>query len=381
VKPTPTHFFTVDLDKQSMKFDDGDVRKWIQGLPLGTYEHPVHGRISITTKRVANFVRNFYDRVRDTDLDVDYEHKEFTSKAAGWIVDVEDRGPDGLWLCIEWTPEAIKSLRDREYRYFSPEFADKWKHPKSGVIFNDVLFGGALTNRPFLKDILPINLSEFGHVPSQGEKQMDKLLKALSELLGVQLSDDEDTAVAEVSSAIAQLKEPKKSEGDPGQDEALKQLAESNPVVAKLLAENQGLKEAQEQNQRDILELKARNRLSEVQAMFMALNSEEFAIAPAARDRLTKVAIKLSDSDASEFVSAIQDLMKDGIVRLGEVGQSRRSNGDADRVKQFHETVEKFQTEHKLSYADAVQRVIETDVSLFDAYNDQQLAETKRGRN
>jgi hypothetical protein len=146
------------IDLQGMVFADSDGT-WLQALPLGTYDHPEYGDIRITPDRVQRFAMNVQQRVRGQDLDIDYDHKADTKIAAGWVSDAQAR-PDGLWVKVIWTPAAMQKLQDKEYRYFSPEFVDEWQHPKTGALYKDVLFGGALTNRPFLKDILPINLSE-----------------------------------------------------------------------------------------------------------------------------------------------------------------------------------------------------------------------------
>src|SRR5262245_39533640 len=167
--------YWVDLETVQLSFDNEST--WIQAMPLGTYNHPIWGTMTFTPERVDTFVKNFNDRVRGTDIDIDYDHKVKTDKAAGWVKAAENRGASGLWIKVEWTPDALKALRNKEYRYFSPEYADEWTSPK-GDTYRDVLVGGALTNRPFLKDILPINLSEIwagnsNKPPKEEGKQVD----------------------------------------------------------------------------------------------------------------------------------------------------------------------------------------------------------------
>jgi phage I-like protein len=379
VKAIDTQFFTWDLRRSPLQFSDDSGQTWIQALPLGEWQHPLHGLINITPQRVANFVKNFYDKVRGQDLDIDYAHKEFGDQAAGWIIDVADRGATGLWLLVEWTPKALQSLKDKEYRYFSPEFADKWMHPGSKKTFKDVLFGGAITNRPFLKGITPINLSEFGHEQQQEEKDMDPVLKKLADLLGLKLADDvsDEDATSAVAEAITKLQEPKKDE--PATVEEAKKLAESNPAVATLLAENARMKEEQERDRKDIRELMARNRLSEVKLMLDGLDEPgKFALSPVAKKKLSEVLVKLTEKDATDLVQAFQDTLKNGIVQLGERGVRNRGTSESgDQVVRFHETITQLQTEKKLSYADAVKQVIADQPDLWDAYQDDQLDPTK----
>jgi hypothetical protein len=146
------------VDVSGMTFDDAEGT-WIQALPLGTYEHPEYGTIEITPEKVAQFAQNVSDKVRGQDLDIDYDHKQRDGVAAGWVTAADAR-TDGLYLNVKWTDKARQHLTAKEYRYFSPEFTDEWTHPATKATHKNVLFGGALTNRPFLKGILPINLSE-----------------------------------------------------------------------------------------------------------------------------------------------------------------------------------------------------------------------------
>src|ERR1700743_791798 len=108
-------------------------------------------------EKIQQFADGVNTKVRGIDLDVDYDHKGKTDKAAGWVKEAKVAS-DGLRLRVEWTPEGAKAVKDKEYRYFSPEFKDTWKDAR-GVEHKNVLFGGALTNRPYLKDLIPVTLS------------------------------------------------------------------------------------------------------------------------------------------------------------------------------------------------------------------------------
>ena len=139
-------------------------------MPLGKYSHPIYGEIDITPDKVQRFANNVNNRIRTTELDIDYDHKEYNGEAAGWVKQAEPR-ENGLWILVEWTAKAWEAIKSKAYRYFSPEFDDEWSDPKTGEKYTDVLFGGGITNRPFLKDILPLNLSEkFSEL--EGDKNM-----------------------------------------------------------------------------------------------------------------------------------------------------------------------------------------------------------------
>jgi predicted Zn-dependent protease with MMP-like domain len=323
----------------------------------------------MTTDRVRRFVKNFNERVRGTDLDVDYEHKERTGAAAGWFEALQDRGPDGLWAKVSWTKRALTSLQDREYRYFSPEYVDQWKRPSDGRVFTDVLFGGAITNRPFLKEILPINLSDFPEY-QQGDNDVEELLRQFAEALGVQLSDNADSDTQAVLTAVRTLAEKAKAPPPPApkpdEDPALKKLAEDNPLIAKLLADR-------EEDAKRLAILEASNRLAEVSRKLSDLNTDKRAIPPAFSDTMRGVLVQLNEKHADKVIEALKDLMKTGLVELGERSSSKTGadrGEDADVVKKFQDRVDKVMEEKKLSYRDAVGFIGSNEPELWDDYSE-----------
>lgn len=221
------------VDLSACRFSD-EGSGWIQAMPLGKFTHPVYGEIDITPERVQRFAANVKSGVRGQDLDIDYDHKVKTTEAAGWVKDAEARA-NGLWIFVEWTKEAWGKIKSKAYRYFSPELVDEWKHPSTGMLHKDVLFGGGLTNRPFLKGILPINLSElsFGEATSVGGHMDPKLLR---QLLGL----PEDATDEAVTSKIGELTKPPASDGEGTKTPQLvlaaeiTKLAESSPAVKAL---------------------------------------------------------------------------------------------------------------------------------------------------
>ncbi len=145
---------------------DGFARSWIMLFPLGRFKHPEYGTLNFTRPRLSDIKRKFDLRVRHIDIALDADHKasKGDSRATGWIEAVELREtsgdtPGGLWGHIKWTPYGMQLLRDQEYRYFSPEFGD-WDDPETGKTWSDVLMGGGLTNRPFLKQMPALTLSD-----------------------------------------------------------------------------------------------------------------------------------------------------------------------------------------------------------------------------
>src|SRR5689334_20797922 len=107
-----THYgYLVDL--RGLKFDDagdGNTVGWVQAAPLGKWSHPVYGEIEFTPERIQRFANNANSGIRGQDLDIDYDHKERSGEAAGWVQKAEAR-PNGLWLQVKWTQAAAEKIK------------------------------------------------------------------------------------------------------------------------------------------------------------------------------------------------------------------------------------------------------------------------------
>lgn len=152
----------------------------VQILRVGAFNHPKYGEFQITALILAEMKSNFDSGIRGIDIALDYFH-DSDKEASGWLKSLELR-EDGteLWGEVDWTPKARKMLSEREVRYFSPDFAFEWTDPETEKTYQNVLFGGGLTNRPFVKDMAAIVASE-----KKGETmtlaELEKMVLKLSE--------------------------------------------------------------------------------------------------------------------------------------------------------------------------------------------------------
>lgn len=138
-----------------------DRPTWLHAFPLGRYVHPTHGELHFTLERLERIADGVNRGVRGITPALDFDHREDRAKggkAAGWIEAAEVR-PDGLWIAVRLTTEALAEVRAGAWRYLSPEFGD-WTDPRTGVRHRDVLLGAGLTNRPFLRDLAPVAACE-----------------------------------------------------------------------------------------------------------------------------------------------------------------------------------------------------------------------------
>lgn len=131
---------------------------WVEILKTGEWDHPRYGKIIVKEQDLDKFIYNFNNNIRGVDLAVDQAHKP-DEGAAGWFKELRKDGPR-LMAKVQWTPVGKWLLENNVFRYFSPEFSFKYKDPEKGKEYRNVLFGGALTNRPFIKGMAPVLLDE-----------------------------------------------------------------------------------------------------------------------------------------------------------------------------------------------------------------------------
>lgn len=390
--------YWVDVEK-SIQFTEHPTQTWIQAMPLGTFQHPVHGPIVISPERVAKFADNVNNKVRGQDLDIDYDHKELTTEAAGWVkaaradVSNPDESTNGLWLLVDWTVEAAAKIKSKAFRYFSPEFVDVWKHPVTGQVFKDVLFGGGLTNRPFLKGILPINLSEMtdsqtttgDSTSSDGGKMDREFLELMARSLNIEF--EESTSDADLKALLDAYEAPEANSDDiddsddtvdedseePTADmvsaSELKKLAEANPLVAKLLAE-------QAEDRKRLAVVETANKLAEVNVKLSELKTTKRTLTPVAQKKLSDIMVSAPQKLSDNVFTLVREILDGATVELGERGGAHNGGeADIDAGGAFEAEVTKLtEGENGMNYADAVEQVAADNPALFEEYRNASFA-------
>jgi hypothetical protein len=381
------------VDLRGVQFDDAASSTWVHALSLGSFYHPIHGEIKVTPERISRFAKNLTDRIRGIDTAIDYDHRAHGGDAAGWVRKAEPRS-DGLWVFVEWTKSAYAKIKEGAYRYFSPEFVDEWEHPETRVKFQDVLLGGGITNRPFLKNLVPINMTEIVNTASGGTS-MDpaEVLKALAKLFG--LPEDTDPGVI-LGHAQAKIKpegnenpddpnDPDKQTGTPsapGQQQS-EEAKTKIPVAAD--DKDKGTQFTEEQlkglqdipfvktlmetvtNQGKKLDEQAVNeavvKLSETAA------GKNVAIPPVVKDGLKKQLSETPPDQRAGLIKLFEMAIENGAlgVALGEKGHSGHEVSKT-AVKALNDAVNKKMTDNKLSYADAVSLVATEQPNLYVEY-------------
>lgn len=384
-------------DLACASFDESTRTSWIQAAPLGTYMHPVYGRIAITPEKAARLAESVNQGIRGQQLDINYDHNAKTDKAAGWIQKAEARS-DGLWVLVEWTKKAYRAIKDKEYKYFSPEFQDEWTHPQTQNVFKDVLFGGGITNRPFLKGILPLNLSElsFTEQPeSREESGMDP--KLLRKLLGLpeDATDDQvteavnklpdDAVISAPSGESGKEKEEKPdTPGDGIETEhqtvaasegsiqgVIKRLTESDNADVKALAEVVSGLHTQNQTLTAALHLSETNNLVQK----LAEPKDGKALPAGVIKQLSETLLAPTADGVVKLMDAVRS--SGGLISTTEspAGDKDRQENNGDATKQFNEKVKALMDSNdKIDYGSAVEQVSRDNPQLFADYRSESYA-------
>lgn len=419
----PDYDFLVRTE--GIKFEEDENSSWINGLRVATFNHPNYGKIEITPERLQKFAASVNEKVRGIDPDIDYDHKATDGKAAGWVKEADVRD-DQLWLKVDWTDAAAQAIKNREYRYFSPEYMDEWTD-QSEQKHEDVLVGGALTNRPFMKDLVPLNFDEhyqLRDIPTAERKQASgtsfagknrsfPILKpadvsAAARSLGRAGSDNYSTATIKANIIrIAKRKGGAFIEALPDSWKTDEGGAELDP---KLLAEALGVTFNEGDSADDLLakvgELKAfhetkaseedkarkfvedypeeaarmaeydkRVKLSETKERLTEW--EQKGLSPAAQETIREQ--RLATEDTARFDEAISAVLNEGgIVQLGERGTGEGNVEDKDVETKVSEKIASLMKDNDgMSYSEAARKVATEDKGLAKELADAQSVTTK----
>lgn len=227
----------------------------LQVLREGTFQHPWFGAFEISQKMLGSFCNNFKKKILGVDIALDYGHNS-GGEAAGWFTDLQTKMVDGkscLYGTVKLTPTAQQKVMDKEYRYVSADFTEQYIDNENKNEFGPVLYGAALTNRPFVKDMDPVmQLSEEILNEKQGENKMElELLRKENAELKAKLSEQETerkllsdaglTASKVVETIKAKDEEIKKLSEETEANKKAAELAKKESEFAKLLTEGKAV--------------------------------------------------------------------------------------------------------------------------------------------
>lgn len=228
----------------------------IQVLKCGTFHSPQYGTFDITPAILASMAKNFTDKVRGIDLALDFAH-ESDKEAAAWFEELYLK-EDGqqLWAKVRWTDKGATVVLGKQYRYISADFTFEYQDNETLKKYGPTLLGAGLTNRPVLKGMAPVELSE-----GEGASKMDEKDKKIQELeakcaelekaaagkKAPAADDEKDVEMAAMKKKLAEYEAADKAAKELAQKaEADKKLAEKKGRFDVMLAEGKAVEAQRE---------------------------------------------------------------------------------------------------------------------------------------
>jgi len=369
-----------------------DVPEEIHVVPTGTWSHPVYGEMEVTSADIAEFVKNFREKVR-LDLPITQGHDNGMSggelPAVGWFKDLIDRGVKGLYAVVEWTDEGKELLSQRAYKYFSPEFYEEYSDPETGERRKHVLVGGALTNRPYFKELDPVvAFSEPGLIKQLTDDMNlnDILAKKASELSSEEkafLKAHEAELTAEQRETFKEVfasEEPAPTpEPDPTPEPEVTPTKVEASEVKISAAELAALRSQADAGAKAFAEVEKMKLGTEIDKLVFSEANKEGRILPKQKAALVELMFSLNAKQRDQLRNILGSLPKADksiFAELGDGGAPEQSKeAIAAQVKALA-TEKVSASEGKLSYSKAVAQVFSEKPELKAAYDAALAAET-----
>lgn len=139
------------------ELSEGKTSSTVTVTRTGRFSDPRYGEFDITREMLLAMVENFNKRTFGQDIFIDVNHKPGDG-AAGKVIRLTVEG-DRLRALVEWTPFGLDAIKVKGYQYLSAEYADNFKDNEQGAMHCPLLMGAALTVRPVIKRLDPVQLS------------------------------------------------------------------------------------------------------------------------------------------------------------------------------------------------------------------------------
>ena len=347
----------IDIGKDFAEKKNKKYISEIEVLTEGYWEHPEYGAIEITPEDIDKFVQNFNDKTRKIDIAVDQEHKPDLG-AAGWFKELKkvvEEGVTKLKAKVEWTAMGQQLLGDGIYKYFSPEFDFEYEDYETHDMFDNVLLGGALTNRPYFKSLAPVQLSENVFIllnEKGGELNMEEV-NPVEELEAKPTEEVAEEAIVEEAPAVEPevenaeieeekveepaIEEPKAEEPAEEEVEEVKETIEATELSAKTFNDMKskiGVLEAK---------LKFTEVKEKVSGYTFSMSNPDGKLLPKSSEVVQKLLMSLSDRQSKLFSEFVESLPKVSKVLFTELGgdEGKSLEASEELVKKADELAEK----------------------------------------
>ena len=151
-------YYLTEIDDSILKELEDKTTITIDIFREGSWQHPRYGKIEGNKKLFNDLIANWKSNSVGREIILDKNHHP-EDGGTGIVKDLFIEA-DKLRAKVELTNFGIDLIKNKGFRYFSPEYTSKYTNKETGVVVENVLIGGALTTRPFLTNLAPIILSE-----------------------------------------------------------------------------------------------------------------------------------------------------------------------------------------------------------------------------
>jgi len=357
--------------------------KDIEILQEGDWDHPSYGMMKITDSDLQDFVENFNAKIRK-DLPINIEHNN-TDGAVGWFRKLVIKG-NSLWAKVEWTVKGRQLLKEKVFKYFSPEFYSTYEDPESRKIYKNVLVGGAITNTPYFKGLQAIVFSEIAI----------KAMETLKDILAKEFKDLTDEEKAELKKHKEQLseaevekfklvfeeeeQEEEEEKGDQGGEEEKKEEPEDKKDKEEEEEKKEGsegmiqLSEAKlnlltanaEEGVKAMAELRSQKATTYVESMTFGEKNQNGLILSKSKDKVVSFLLSLSSDQAEKFKEIVGELPKPKSGLFSEIGKDE-AGIEGTPSEKINKLVEAdMKTNDKRTYRESLDLVLAENPDLAE---------------
>ena len=388
------------------EFDDGDkgeddkvaVPNVIHLIPIGEWAHNVYGPIIINNSDIREFAQNFNAEIRKG-VYITAGHEGFEElPAVGWITKVETRD-DGLWGTVDWNEYGMEALQDKQWKFFSPELCRDYEDPESHDLYRNVLTGGALTKSPYFKELKAIVFSDKNISNNFNQTNMFKLEDLIIKDVAT-LTDEEKSFMKEHASELteeqkvtyADVIKVEEAPAEEKKEETPEEKKEETPAEEKKEEEPAPVVEpetiqASEKTNVTITasefalltkkanegalafkELEASKLDTSVASLTFSDSNKSGRFLPKSKDKLRAFMEKLNHAQRAEFSDLVANLPKNQMfTENGDGGKEVDTSAQAEVEAKVEEVLK---ANDKLSYSDALKKVMSENAGLEQKYDE-----------
>lgn len=309
---------------------------------LGKWKHPQYGPLEGTQEKFDAIINNFKKNVLGRPPYVRLGHSKDGAATFGdapaeaWVCDVVQEGQVLYALAYPTSDEIVKAIREKRFRFASPEYQENYVNKETGVSAGPTLMAIGLTNEPFLTR-LPDTVAlaerpnelylDFVQENEEVKTVEDTLLKKLSDTLngfadklkaaipsGSVMTDEERAKLSEVEAMKAQLAQTQ---------EQLK-LTESRIAAAENTAWTA-------QVERRLAELVAKG----IPPVMCEQAKGILLASPTASSTMIKLAGGKEISLAEQIYSALEALPEEHRIKMAQLGRQETPADSPEAIKKL----------------------------------------------